>query len=529
MAFALVLALPGCGSLFTPQLQAPLLPSVTSPTPTARPTATELPTPTPTLTAPSPSSTHLDDSDIPAGFEQWYHQQVEWTPSTTRGFEEATISAPLSWRDPTAGSIELALIRRPASGEKLGSLLTNPGGPGQAGIEFLTAIFTEFGDPVKRSYDLIGFDPRGVGASTPIFCLDDAAKDAFISADFPDDAAGREAMAAANAAFGEACYENTGELLANVDTMSAARDMDLIRHLLDDEKLNYLGFSYGTQLGATYAGLFPQRVGRMVLDGAIDLTLTPDEQSLGQAIGFETALRNYVTDCQAGRNCPLTGSVDDGLAQIHNLLQRLQTSPLPTSQSGRSVNRTLAFYGIALPLYDQEMWPYLSMALNEALNLGTGDVLLFLADFYNDRNDDGTFNGNSTEAFQSIGCVDARATEDPGEMDRLAEELRQAAPTVGEFFTYGGLVCRDWPVPVAPGSFDLHAAGAPPILVIGTTNDPATPYEWAVGLANTLDSGVLLTYEGEGHTAYTRSNVCIGDTVDQFLVDGIVPPYGKTC
>jgi len=513
---------------------APMAPTEVVPT-TSAPEVTAEPE-TPIATTPAPSEV----DGIPAGFEQWYSQTIAWgqCENLRREYECATITAPLDWADPSAGSIDLAIMRHIATGDKIGSLLINPGGPGQSGVDFLPAIWSSFGTPVQQAFDIIGFDPRGVGGSTQVVCLDDAGKDAFISADFPDTDAGREAMAAANAEWGQACYENTGPLLAHVDTMSAARDMDFIRHLVGDQALNYLGFSYGTQLGATYAGLFPQNVGRMVLDGAIDTTLTSDELSLGQAVGFENALRNFVTECQsrqiqdqtgaAGGSCPLTGTVDEGMAQIAALLDRLQTHPLPT-QSGREVNRTLGFYGIATPLYDESSWSFLSMALDEALNRGTGDILLLLADFYNDRNEDGTFASNSTEAFGAIGCVDDRGTSDPAEMAALAEQLLAAAPTMGTYFTYGGLVCRDWPVPIAPGSFDLHAAGAPPILVIGTTNDPATPYEWAVGLADTLDSGVLLTYDGEGHTAYTRSNQCVMDAVDQFLVDDVVPPDGKRC
>lgn len=522
----------GACSQAAPSVTVEVTPPAQTPEVTATPDATAEPAPT--------SAPGAVDA-IPAGFEQWYSQTINWggCDGQRREYECATITAPLDWADPTAGSIDLALMRHGATGDKIGSLLINPGGPGQSGVDFLPAVWSAFGVPVQRAFDIIGFDPRGVGGSTQVICMDDAGKDAFISADFPDTDEGREAMAAANAEWGQACYENTGPLLAHVDTMSAARDMDLIRHLVGDERLNYLGFSYGTQLGATYAGLFPQNVGRMVLDGAIDTTLTSDELSLGQAVGFENALRNFVTECQTrnfadqggvptGGSCPLTGTVDEGMAQIAALLDGLQTNPLPT-QSGRSVNRTLGFYGIATPLYDESSWAFLSMALDEAINRGTGDILLLLADFYNDRNEDGTFASNSTEAFSAIGCVDDRGSSDPAEMAALADQLLAAAPTMGTYFTYGGLGCRDWPVPVAPGSFDLHASGAPPILVIGTTNDPATPYEWAVGLADTLDSGVLLTYDGEGHTAYTRSNQCIEDAVDQFLVDDVVPPNGKRC
>jgi len=515
-SLALVLTLTGCVPGGGP---------VDTPSPAAEPTETVTVVPA-EPTAPEEAAP-LGVDDIPAGFEQWYGQSVDWT-TCNETFECATISAPLNWHDAQAGSINLELVRQRASGHKIGSLLVNPGGPGASGVDFLVSAAESFGQPVQEAFDLVGFDPRGVGSSSPVYCLDDAGVDEFISLDFPDTDAGREQMAAASAAWGQACYENTGELLGNVDTMSAARDMDLIRHLVGDSALNYLGFSYGTQLGATYAGLFPERVGRMVLDGALDITLDADQLSLGQAVGFENALRNYVTYCQSESGCPLTGSVDDGMQQISDLLNRAFEHPL-TSSSGRPVNRTLVFYGIAFALYDQESWPYLTVALNEAITENRGDFLLLMADIYNDRNPDGTFASNTTEAFIAVNCVDDRGTSDPAQMAAKAAEIIAAAPTMGNFFTYGGLSCRDWPVPVAPGSFDQHAAGAPPILVIGTTNDPATPYEWAVALADTLDSGVLLTYEGEGHTAYLRSNECIADTVDDFLVNDVVPATGRRC
>jgi len=469
-------------------------------------------------------------TEIPAGFEHWYQQVVGWEPCEdgAAGWQCAVIAAPLSWADPDAGSIDLALRMHAATGSKIGTLLTNPGGPGGSGVSFIADSYSGFGAPVREHFDVLGFDPRGVGASSPVRCFDDAQKDYFLSRDFPDGAAGREAMKAANAEWGAACAANTGPLFGQIDTQSAARDMDLIRHLVGDQLLYYLGFSYGTLLGATYAALFPDHVGRLVLDGAIDVTLGFDESSLAQAIGFENALRSYVADCQSGPNCPLTGSVDEGMAQISDLLTRAYENPLPTS-GNRRLTRTLATYGVVITLYDNAAWPLLTQALSQAILQGNGDILLFLADFYNDRNDDGTFATNSTEAFIGVSCLDDRGTTDPAEMDRNNEILMEAAPTVGFFFRDGGLSCWDWPYPVAERDFDIHAPGTPPILVIGTTGDPATPYEQAIALADTLDNGVLLTYVGEGHVAYMRSNACIMDTVDAFLVSGVVPPDGKEC
>jgi pimeloyl-ACP methyl ester carboxylesterase len=472
----------------------------------------------------SPSAT----AGAPTGFEEFYGQTVDWKDCGT-GFECATISAPLSWQDADAGSIDLALKQHTATGTRQGALLVNPGGPGGSGIEFVSAAAQMVGQRVQDAFDIVGFDPRGVGESTPVTCFDDARKDASLTMDFDQDTdEGLAAMAAEAAAWGAACAENTGALLGTVDTQSAARDMDLIRALLGQDKLDYLGYSYGTQLGATYAGLFPDRVGSMVLDGAIDITLDADQASAGQAAGFERALRNYVTDCQGGSDCPLTGSVDDGLRAIRGVLDKAFTDPYPTS-SNRRVTRTLAFYGIAVTLYDQNSWPALTQALDEVLTRGTGDTLLYLADFYNDRNDDGTFANNSAEAFRAVGCLDSRGTTDIAEMRAQVAQIEEVAPTVGTFFGFSGLTCSDWPYPVAPQEFDLHATGAPPIVVIGTTNDPATPYAWAQALADTLDSGILLTFDGEGHTAYGRSNDCIGDAVDDFLVDGVAPADGTRC
>ena len=487
------------------------------------PVATAAPSP---VATPAPTPTPLD-SPPPEGFEEFFAQQVRWADCGD-GFECATIDAPLSWREAGSGSIELALKRHPATGTSQGSVLVNPGGPGGSGVEFVGGAWSRFGERLRFSFDVVGFDPRGVGASTPIACLDDAAKDEALAQSFDLDDAGLDALAAASAQWGAACKERSGDLLGNVDTQSAARDMDLIRALLGEERLNFLGFSYGTALGATFATLFPERVGAMVLDGALDVTLTVDESSAQQAAGFEQALRAYVEDCLGASGCPLSGSVEDGLGQIRDLVDRTLTDPLPT-QSGRRVTQSLAFVGIAVTLYDEASWPALTQALQEALLLGSGNTLLFLADFYNDRNADGTFASNSTEAFRAVNCLDGRGTTDRAEMRAQAAAIEAAAPTVGRFFGFGGLACWDWPFeavePLDFGPVDTEL----PIVVVGTTGDPATPYEGAQALTATLGNAVLITLEGEGHTAYGRSNACIIDAVDAFFVDAAVPADGLRC
>lgn len=475
----------------------------------------------------APTTAAPDLAGIAPELLPFYEQTVDWT-SCGSGFECADIMVPLDWDDPTGESITIGAKRHPADETSMGTILINPGGPGGSGIDFVEYTPFIFGTELLDNFDILGFDPRGVGESSAVSCLTDAERDVADAKTYTVDDAGLAQMAADAAAFGEACLTNTGAVLGEVDTQSAARDMDVIRQVVGDEKLNYLGFSYGTQLGATYAGLFPEKVGRMVLDGAIDLRLTPHEQSLQQAVGFENALRAYVTDCLASAGCPLTGTVDDAMAQVKSLFDKILANPLPTSDPARPLTQTLAFYGIAQPLYSQAMWPTLTAALTDALN-GDGTALLASADSYNSRNPDGTYADNQGEAFRAINCLDDRGETDRATMDAEAAEIIAAAPTMGEFFGYGGLGCESWPFPQVDQNFDLSAKGAPPILVIGTTNDPATPYVWAEGLADQLDSGVLVTYDGEGHTAYGTSNACILNTVDDYFVNGTVPTSDPMC
>ena len=469
-------------------------------------------------------------SDAPAGLARFYDQQLDWT--ACGDFQCSSATVPVDWAAPDGAVIQLALKRSPAtSGKAVGSLLINPGGPGASGVDALDGVaLPRIGASVLAQYDIVGFDPRGVAGSAPITCVDGPQLDEIIStdADFTT-TAGIDAAENLYESFGAGCLARTGTLLGHVDTISAARDLDVLRAALGDPALNYLGFSYGTELGATYAALFPTQVGRFVLDGALDPTLTYDQTAIGQAQGFESALRAYVADCEAAKGCPLTGSVDDGMGQIKKLLDGARRSPLPTDQSGRDLTGVLAFSGLAFTLYSRSFWPYLTQALDAALRQRDGSVLLALADQYYERADDGTFQSNSTEAFWAIGCVDQRASADVDTMRAQAAAIEAAAPTVGYYFGYGGVTCARWPVPEVGPLPSYAAQGAAPIVVIGTTNDPATPYAWAQSLSTTLSSAVLLTYEGEGHTAYGTANACLNDVVDAYLTDGTVPADGKRC
>ncbi|PJI93908.1 alpha/beta hydrolase [Luteimicrobium subarcticum] len=476
------------------------------------------------------SSSTLSPSQLaaPQGFETYYTQTVTWKKCGD-GFVCGTFRAPVSWQDASSGSISLAAKVHRATGTRIGSLLINPGGPGGSGIDLVDSAPSMLGKSVLDAYDVVGFDPRGVGQSTEVTCLDDAEKDRQLSTWYPETAVGLAAMEKDAKQWADACVKNTGDLLGHVDTQSVARDMDMMRAVLGQAKLDYLGYSYGTQIGSTYAALFPSHVGRMVLDGAIDPTLSSDETSVQQAVGFENALRDYVKDCETGSSCPLSGGVDAGMAQIKRLFDETKVRPLPTSDADRPLTATLAFYGVAVTLYSQSSWSYLTAALSQAIDKGDGTILLNLADQYNDRNSDGSFSTNSSEAFRAVGCLDDPGSSDLATMTKLADQVESEAPTVGSFFSYGGVGCKPWPYPQVKQEGDVHAKGAAPIVIVGTTNDPATPYAWAQGLAKALDSAVLVTYEGEGHTAYRRDNTCIADLVDDYLVDGKVPAEGSTC
>ncbi len=336
-----------------------------------------------------------------------------------------------------------------------------------------------------------------------------------------------EDRSAARAAFGEACLEESGDLLGNVDTESAARDLDLLRAVLGDNELNYLGFSYGTSLGATYAELYPDKVGRLVLDGAVDPAASSVDVSKAQAVGFEGALVAYLESCLSGSDCPFDGTVDDAVDEVGRLLASVDESPLRGSD-GRMVDADTLFTAIIYPLYSPDSWPYLSEML-AATMFGDGDAALAFADGYNGREADGTYLDNSKEAFSAINCLDYPSETDVDVMREDAADITEAAPTFGPYMSYDDIACNTWPHEATREPAEIHAEGAAPIMVVGTTGDPATPYEWSVALADQLESGVLVTYEGEGHTAYNKSNTCVSGAVESYLIDGTVPSADVKC
>jgi pimeloyl-ACP methyl ester carboxylesterase len=468
--------------------------------------------------------------EIDEDLRGFYTQEVRWEPCEGT-FSCAMVEVPLDYSDPGRSSIDIAAIRADATGEAQGTILVNPGGPGASGVNIVKdSLDYVASDRLREDYDILGFDPRGVSRSSAVKCYTDAEADAARQESYPSDATDDELMALMVAdakEYADLCAQRTGELLGFVDTESAARDMDILRAVVSDEKLNYLGFSYGTQLGATYADLFPDRVGHLVLDGAIDPSLSSEDVTLDQARGFEKAVRAYVADCQQGAECPYPGTVDDGVRQIQDLFAAVERQPMK-AEDGRLVPVLTFVQGFILPLYDNGNWPTLTQAVSSALD-GDASSMLYLADLSAEREPDGTYATNSSAAFLAVNCLDYPMTSDPDQMRADERELVATSPTFGRFLAYGGLTCAPWKYPPVLVPAPARAEGADPILVIGTTGDPATPYEWSTALAEQLESGVHVTWEGEGHTAYGRSNDCILDIVDSYFTDGTVPEDGARC
>lgn len=469
-----------------------------------------------------------DTDGVAAELIPFYGQTLEWTDCN--GFDCTMVTAPLNWADPSAGEVELSVIRQPATvGDAIGSLLVNPGGPGVSGVDMIrdSASFA-VGERLMQDYDVIGFDPRGVGESTPVTCFDAPEMDAYLY-DIPPAPRGtpewEEYVAEGHRRFAEACEANSAGILEFITTDSAARDLDLLRAVLGDEKLNYLGYSYGTFLGATYAELFPNRVGRMVLDGAVDPSMSFTDANATQTIGFESALRAFMRECLAGSECPFRGTVDESMADLGALLASVDRSPMKAGD-GRKVGADTMLTGILYPLYSQGGWEFLTGALADAL-AGDPEAILYSADGYNDRVN-GVYVENTSEAFRAYNCMDypsdSTATDEAAAHALVEEE----APTIAPY-SVGTDSCASWAHPPTGKREPIAAVGAAPIMVIGTTNDPATPYEWAVALAGQLESGVLVTRVGEGHTGFNKGNACVDEAVEAYFLEGDVPPEDIRC
>ncbi|WP_168929374.1 alpha/beta hydrolase [Nocardioides sp. GY 10113] len=455
---------------------------------------------------------------------------IDWTP-VTASIATATITVPVDYDDPGGGDMELALVRLMADPDSDRFLFSNPGGPGGSGLDLAVAlpdIAENVAPELIETYNLIGFDPRGVGKSSPLTCLDTAALDDVVASAVPGTEEGEADAEEGLETLTEGCAETNGEEASHVTTVEDAQDMEVIRQAIGAEELDYLGFSYGTFLGTTYAALFPDHVGRMVLDGALDPTQTPMESAQGQAQGFQTAFDAWAADCVDGGDCPVGSSVEDVTDAVQGLLAQVDADPLPTGDQERPLTGSLAFFGIGEPLYTKSDWPKLTAALGAALD-GDGSKLLASADAYANRGRK-RYQSNQYVAQNMVNALDCQIAPE-GEVTE--DEFTAESPVFGAHLYHAAAAtadCRDLSISTDLAAPDYTAPGAAPILVVGTSRDPATPLVNSENLADLLESGVLLTRDGDGHTAYlTGGNACIDRTVTAYLVDGTVPADGTQC
>ena len=488
-------------------------------------------------------TTSVGASPTVAGLERFYAQSLDWAPceddpdftlgwSHLDGLECAWLTVPVDYAEPDGATLQIAVDRSVAP-HSTGSVVVNPGGPGGSGVEMVPSLAVVAGDRLADSLDLVGFDPRGVQRSAPVVCTDDDAPlpdvdPALVSAD-ADLEQVVDDVAARNAEYEAGCRARAGSLLDHMDAVSVARDMDVLRAALGERQLTYLGLSWGTELGATYASLFPDRAGRLVLDGAVDPTRM-SEVWLDGATRAESELRTYVTDCLAAGDCPLTGSVDEAVSQVGTLLDQTKAQPMGTG-TDQDLTYGLALDAIVVSLQGgADSWPALTEALRAAVGQHDGAGLLAIASPPADpaAEDEGPRTQGAGAPMAAL-CADAMADTDPATVVADLEQIRTAAPTVGSFYAADALTCVGWPAPAASRLASYTAEGAPPIVVIGNTGDLITPYASAQRLATILDSGVLVTWRGVGHTAYVHGDECVQTTVDRFLVDGDLPADGLTC
>jgi pimeloyl-ACP methyl ester carboxylesterase len=478
----------------------------------------------------SPQVLAQTEEIVAPSLQKFYSQSVDW--SSCGDIWCASVEVPLDWSDPDGKTMKIS-INQHTSPTATGFLLVNPGGPGASGVDFVRDNYDYIGTAkLKAKYNIVGFDARGTGVSSPVKCFDAAGTDRLLYDDGnPFDLESPEYLAyerAEVAKFVKACQKNTGDVLQFVDTQSAARDLDVIRAVLKQPKLDYLGFSYGTLLGTTYAALYPQKVGKFVLDGAIDPRVTDAQQSMNQLMGFDLALSNYLKYCLKQKDCPFSSSLESARSKVSSILKEYE-SKVATTDSGRSLTLAGLITGIIFALYSDSYWDYLTAAFNE-LEGNDGTTFLNLADFYNDRSADGTYATNTLEANIAISCLDARQPADAASMKAQNKAVIAASDVWGRYWQDGAITCENWPYPLAERPSDYSAKGSPTILVVGTTGDPATPYQQAVSLArDVLDKGFLVTFEGDGHTAYGRSNSCVSDAVDGWLVSGKLPAKEPKC
>jgi pimeloyl-ACP methyl ester carboxylesterase len=467
----------------------------------------------------------------PVTLASYYAQHLDWRPCEA-GFQCAQLVVPFDYARPNGPRFTLPVIKLPAAdpAQRIGALVINPGGPGASGVQYALAARQVFPAAILDRFDIVGFDPRGVGGSQPALnCMTGPQLDTFFATDDePSDPAQLAHVIAESKLFDAQCERNSAALLPYVGTQNAARDLDVLRSALGERRLTYLGKSYGTYLGSWYAELFPHRVRALVLDGAVDPDASSLQATIAQAVGFQGAFESFAAWCLASSGCPLgPGSVASAEAKTEGLITRANSVPLANHLGDSQVaDGAMLLNGVADALYSRSFWPILRTALASAF-AGDGTGLLGLANQLYERMPNGTYS-TLANAVTAIDCLDRPWPRTLAPWQAAAAAAEHAAPLFGAALVWGSLACAYWPVPAYPLP-RIQAAGAPPILVVGTLRDPATPYRWAQALAGDLSSGVLLGWNGDGHTAYGEGSACVDTIVNNYLINLTVPPTGTIC
>ena len=488
----------------------------------------------PTATAVAP--TFASTPGIPAALKPFYSQVLAWTACHGK-LECATFSVPLDYAEPDGETLTITAARALATGTSRGPLVVNPGGPGGSGIEYISDPAYAVSSTARRNFDLVSFDPRGVGESTPLWCYRGAQLDAFLDIDpTPDTTAEGTAVVNAGVRLAAACASENAKLMAHVSTSEIARDMDILRGLLGEPRLRYLGKSWGTALGTVYAALFPGRVGSFVLDGAVDLQAPPVQALFDQGQGFEVAIGRFVTWCLDQGSCPLGTTKAQAKARLVRFIAGLDAHPLPTGDASRPLTEAQALTAVIGPLYvSGGGFDWLLTGLTPALELGKGRPLQTIFDWFVSRSANGRFSSNANTAIYAVNCLDGPAAISSTKQARtLAKRWGKQLPVMGAVMAWGDLPCAKWPYRAVIDVSKLRVRNVPPILVVSATYDPATPMKWGRALTRELPNSVLLIRDGDGHTSYANNNLCIDRAVDAFLLSADpaspdVPANGKRC
>lgn len=482
----------------------------------------------PTLLALLASVLPISTTQAATDVTRYQGQQLAWQPCGT--MECSWLTVPMSYDDPALGDIRLAVSRsRSRTNERLGSIVVNPGGPGAAGVDFAGYVANDVMPAVARRYDVVGFDPRGVGDSAPVTCLTGRQTSAWLDADpTPDSPAEIRSLMRAAGRISPGCLRSNATLASHVGTDLTVQDLDLLRSALGDDRLNFLGFSYGTVIGAQYMERFPDRVGRVVLDGAVDPALDGMQLSQGQSAGFQQAVWQFAAFCARHSACPAR-SRTSVIAWINRLFARLDARPMAT-HSTQPLLESQAITAVFYAMYDPGMWPLLLDALALAAR-GDGTNLQEIAYSATDRTGRYQYATNTNSAFYAISCWDSPATPAASGLAAAAQRWSRSArvPALAKAMSWGNAPCSSWFGHAAPAPAPASSTTSAPVVVIGTTRDPATPYAWAQALASQLPTATLLTYEGDGHTAYGTDSACVQDAVDGYFLTGGLPAPGLRC